>query len=55
MDEERSFGRWVKQRRKELDLTQEALAQEVGCSIETIRKVERDALRPSRQIAERLA
>jgi predicted ATPase/DNA-binding XRE family transcriptional regulator len=55
MEQEHSFGQQVKQRRKALDLTQEALASGVGCSIETIRKVERDVLRPSRQIAERLA
>jgi predicted ATPase/transcriptional regulator with XRE-family HTH domain len=55
MEQSFSFGQEVKQRRKALDLTQEALAERVGCSIETIRKVERGALRPSRQIAERLA
>ena len=50
-----SLGQWLKRRRKARDLTQEALAQLVGCSLETIRKIEGDARRPSRQIAERLA
>ncbi|HSH79490.1 MAG TPA: helix-turn-helix transcriptional regulator, partial [Herpetosiphonaceae bacterium] len=50
-----SFGRTLKQRRKALDLTREELAGRVGCAVETIRKLETDARRPSRQIAERLA
>lgn len=50
-----SFGRWVRQRRKLLDLTQDDLARAVGCSAVTIRKLEADERRPSRQIAERLA
>src|SRR5215213_10285993 len=50
-----SLGQWIKRRRKASDLTQDELAQRVGCSLETIRKIEADARRPSRQIAERLA
>ena len=50
-----SFGTWVKQRRKALDLTQEELAKQVGCSISLIFKIEADERRPSRQIAELLA
>jgi predicted ATPase/DNA-binding XRE family transcriptional regulator len=50
-----SFGRWLRRRRKALDLTQDALAEQVGCSVATIRKIEADARRPSRQIAELLA
>jgi WD40 repeat protein/transcriptional regulator with XRE-family HTH domain len=52
---EASFGHWLQRRRKALDLTQEELAQRVGCAAETLRKIEADARRPSRQIAERLA
>jgi predicted ATPase/class 3 adenylate cyclase len=52
---ETSFGRWLQRRRKALDLTQEELAQRVGCAAETLRKIEADARRPSRQIAQRLA
>jgi predicted ATPase/DNA-binding XRE family transcriptional regulator len=49
-----SFGNWVKRRRKGLDLTQQELAQRVGCSLATIVKIESDERRPSRQIAELL-
>ncbi len=55
MDDHASFGYWVRRRRKALDLTQDALAQQVACSVMTIRKIEGDVRRPSRQIAERLA
>jgi serine/threonine protein kinase/DNA-binding XRE family transcriptional regulator len=55
MDEPISFGYWVRRRRKALDLTGEELAQQIGCAGVTIRKIEADARRPSRQIAERLA
>jgi predicted ATPase/DNA-binding XRE family transcriptional regulator len=50
-----SFGRLIKTRRRSLDLTQEDLARRVGYSVITIRKVESDERRPSRQLAERLA
>src|SRR5215207_8281222 len=55
MDDSASFGYWVRRRRKALDLTQDMLAQQVGCSVMTIRKIEGDIRRPSRQIAEILA
>ena len=38
-----------------LDLTQAALARQVGCAMITIKKIERDERRPSRTMAERLA
>ena len=50
-----SFGYWLRRRRKALDLTQQALARLVFCSGFTIRKIEADARRPSRPLAERLA
>jgi predicted ATPase/DNA-binding XRE family transcriptional regulator len=50
-----SFGYWVQRRRNALDLTRAGLAQRVGCSPVTIKKIERDERRPSRQIAELLA
>lgn len=50
-----SFGDWIKRRRKTLDLTQQELAQRVGCSPSLIFKLESDERRPSRQIAELLA
>src|SRR5215210_7039471 len=55
MDITASFGYWLRRRRKALDLTQELLAQRVGCAETTIRKIEADERRPSRQVAERLA
>lgn len=50
-----SFGIWVRRRRKALDLTQAALSERVGCAEVTIRKLEAEAFRPSREIADRLA
>src|SRR5258707_3895218 len=50
-----SFGNWLKQRRKALDLTQLDVADQVSCSVVTVRKIEGDVARPSKQIAERLA
>jgi predicted ATPase/transcriptional regulator with XRE-family HTH domain len=55
VDLESSFGIWVRRQRKALDLTQQALAQQVGCSVSAILKIEADERRPSRQIAELLA
>src|SRR4029453_3371738 len=55
MDADLSFGRWLKRRRKALDLTQDQLARQVSCAVGTIRKLEADALQPSREIAARLA
>ncbi len=50
-----SFGNFVRNRRRESDLTQEELARRVGCAAITIRKIEADDARPSVQIAERIA
>ncbi|GAA1541245.1 hypothetical protein GCM10009827_070840 [Dactylosporangium maewongense] len=50
-----TFGQLVKTRRRALDLTQQDLASQVGYSVITIRKVETDERRPSRELAERLA
>src|SRR6266540_2259899 len=50
-----SLGLWIKRRRKALDLSQDELAQRVGCSLATIQKLEGDARRPSREIAALLA
>ena len=55
MDQGISFGAFVRQRRREMDLTQEELARRVGCAAITLRKIEADDLRASVQIAERLA
>ncbi len=50
-----SFGQWLKQRRKALDLTREDLAVRIGCAINTLYKIEADERRPSKQIAELFA
>lgn len=50
-----SFGGWLKQRRKTLDLTQQQLALLVGCATTTIKKFETNQRRPSSQMADRLA
>ena len=55
MDRTHSFGYWLRRRRKALDLTQTELAQRVSCSLDLIQKIEADARRPSRQLAEKLA
>jgi class 3 adenylate cyclase/tetratricopeptide (TPR) repeat protein/transcriptional regulator with XRE-family HTH domain len=55
MGDSSSFGDWIRRRRRALDLTREALAGQVGCAVVTIRKIETDERRPSRQIAARLA
>ena len=55
MLEQHSFGYWLRLKRKALDLTRAGLADRVGCSVATIRKLEDEERRPSAQIAERLA
>lgn len=55
LDTSTSFGLWLRQRRRTLDMTQEDLAQCAGCSVSAIRKIEADERRPSRQVAELLA
>jgi predicted ATPase/class 3 adenylate cyclase/Tfp pilus assembly protein PilF len=55
MDEISSFGEWLRRRRKALDLTQAELADRAGCASGTIKSIEGDARRPSKQLAERLA
>jgi len=55
MNSEISFGRWLKERRKALDLTQHAFARQIGCAIVTLGKIESDARRPSTQLAELMA
>jgi transcriptional regulator with XRE-family HTH domain len=50
-----SFGDWLKERRKALDLTQDELAQRAGCSVFALRKIESGERRPSKQLAGLLA
>ena len=50
-----TFGAWLRRRRRILDLTQKELAQQVVCSVVTIRKFEANKRRPSKELAQRLA
>lgn len=50
-----AFGRWLKQQRRALDLTQAAFAAQVACSTSTVKRMESGALAPSRQLAELIA
>jgi transcriptional regulator with XRE-family HTH domain len=55
MNEPLTLGRWMKRLRADLDMTQEALAEAVGCAVQTIRTFEIGKRRPSRELADRLA
>ena len=50
-----SFGEWLKQRRKQLKLTQREVATAVYCSIAMIKKIEADERQPSVELAQGLA
>jgi adenylate cyclase len=50
-----SFGLWLRQRRRALDMTHATLAEVAHCSVSALRKIEQDERRPSRHLAERLA
>ncbi len=55
MDGDVSLGSWIKHQRSVHDLTQEELAERISCSVSTIRKIESDERRPSKQLAADLA
>jgi predicted ATPase/transcriptional regulator with XRE-family HTH domain len=55
MDQEFSFGEWIRKRRNTLGLTQEAVAEQVGYSTAMIRKIEDGERRPSARAAVLLA
>lgn len=50
-----SFGEWVRQRRKSLDLSRQVMANLAGYAAATIKQIEQDERRPSRLMVERLA
>ena len=54
MHETYSFGEWLKRQRKINGLTQRELASRSHCSIITIKKIEADQRRPSRELADLL-
>ncbi|GEM84856.1 ATP-binding protein [Meiothermus hypogaeus] len=49
------FGGWVRERRRELQLTQKKLARLLGCAPVTVQKIEEGRRRPSPLLAEGLA
>jgi predicted ATPase/DNA-binding XRE family transcriptional regulator len=51
MPESISFGTWLRQQRRALDLTQKALADKVGCAEITVRRMEADEYKPSSELA----
>ena len=52
---EGTFGDWLRQRRRALDLTREELAGKIGCSIVMLRKLESEERRHSKKMVQRLA
>ena len=52
MPESTSFGIWLRQHRRALDLTQKAFADHVGCAEITIRRMEADEYKPSNELAQ---
>src|SRR5512134_68917 len=51
MPESISFGTWLRKKRRALDLTQKALADQVGCAEITVRRMEADEYKPSNELA----
>ena len=51
MTESLTFGRWMKRQRTELDLTQEALAEQVGCAPQVLVERRMDFLHLARTAA----
>jgi predicted ATPase/DNA-binding XRE family transcriptional regulator len=51
MQEEISFGFWLRKRRRALDLSQQAFAEQVGCAEVTLRRIEAGTLKPSKELA----
>jgi predicted ATPase/transcriptional regulator with XRE-family HTH domain len=55
VDQDASFGRLLRRLRKARDMTQEALAQQAYCAVDTIKKIEAGVRRPSRPLAAQFA
>src|SRR5512141_684898 len=51
MHETTSFGSWLRQKRRSLDLTQKTFADQVGCAEITVRRMEADEYKPSKELA----
>lgn len=51
MQEEISFGVWLRKQRSALDLSRKAFANQVGCAEVTLRRIEAGTLKPSKEMA----
>lgn len=51
MQEEISFGIWLRKQRRALDLSRQAFADQVGCAEVTLRRIETGTLKPSKELA----
>src|SRR5215216_1603235 len=54
MQEEISFGEWLRKQRRALDLSRQAFADQVGCAAVTLRRIESGTLKPSKELANTL-
>src|SRR6266542_3642850 len=54
MEEEVSFGEWLRKQRRALDLSRQAFADQVGCAEVTLRRIEAGTLKPSKELANML-
>jgi predicted ATPase/DNA-binding XRE family transcriptional regulator len=51
MQDQISFGTWLRKQRRASDLSQKALADQVGCAEVTLRRIEAGTLKPSKELA----
>src|SRR5687767_7693260 len=51
MQEQISFGTWLRKQRRALDLSRQAFANQVGCAEVTLRRIEAGTLKPSKELA----
>src|SRR5919108_1893349 len=52
MQDEISFGAWLRRQRRALDLSRQAFANQVGCAEVTLRRIEAGTLKPSKDLAQ---
>jgi predicted ATPase/DNA-binding XRE family transcriptional regulator len=52
MQDEISFGNWLRKQRRTLDLSRQAFANQVGCAEVTLRRIEAGTLKPSKDLAQ---
>jgi predicted ATPase len=51
MQEQLSFGNWLRKQRRAVDLSRQAFADQVGCAEVTLRRIEAGTLKPSKELA----